>query len=283
VITQTSKRSFRHSQPYKSGATIHGNGNREDRSPGAASDRMCAELDAIFAVDQAERVAPRAVRDQVAVDQAGERGDQRADVFRIEVGRQIVDGRLDHGQCHAGQAIVPIADDDTVAGVPLVAQLTTVLIVATMTTVGLPDTSTYPTIELVSCLVVASACAYGSRVRFIRSASATAFVSRALNPQDGSNLSRLTRTDGSLLTSPQPEKRNVHEHPGEFSCGVSVPQVVSFVTGIKAEAMCCLKRYIAREIYRAVQQPSPTTIAPLGVSGIKRVSYMRRQAPPMHF
>lgn len=40
-------------------------------------------------------------------------------------------------------------------------KLTTVL-TTTMTTVGLPDTSTYTTIELVSCLVVPSACAYGS-------------------------------------------------------------------------------------------------------------------------
>src|ERR1700722_2948058 len=38
--------------------------------------------------------------------------------------------------------------------------LTTVL--TTMTTVGLPDASTCTTIELVSCLVVQSACAYGS-------------------------------------------------------------------------------------------------------------------------
>ena len=30
----------------------------------------------------------------------------------------------------------------------------------------------------------------------------------------------------------------------------------------KAETIRCLKRYIAREIYRAIQQPSPTTIAP---------------------
>jgi len=40
-------------------------------------------------------------------------------------------------------------------------ELTTVL-TTTMTTVGLPDTSTYRTIELVSCLVAESACAYGS-------------------------------------------------------------------------------------------------------------------------
>ena len=40
-------------------------------------------------------------------------------------------------------------------------ELTTVL-TTTMTTVGLPDTSTYTTIEPVSCLVAPSACAYGS-------------------------------------------------------------------------------------------------------------------------
>jgi len=31
-----------------------------------------------------------------------------------------------------------------------------------MTTIGLADTSTYMTTELVSCLVIASACTYGS-------------------------------------------------------------------------------------------------------------------------
>jgi hypothetical protein len=31
-----------------------------------------------------------------------------------------------------------------------------------MTTIGLPDNSTYTTIDLVSCLVAPSACAYGS-------------------------------------------------------------------------------------------------------------------------
>src|ERR1700687_1099460 len=40
-------------------------------------------------------------------------------------------------------------------------ELTTVL-TTTMTTVGLPDTSTYTTIELASSLVAPSACAYGS-------------------------------------------------------------------------------------------------------------------------
>jgi hypothetical protein len=40
-------------------------------------------------------------------------------------------------------------------------ELTTVL-TTTMTTVGLPDSATYTAIELVSCLVVSSACAYGS-------------------------------------------------------------------------------------------------------------------------
>ena len=42
--------------------------------------------------------------------------------------------------------------------------LTTIL--TTMTTVGLLDTSTYATREFVSRLVMRSACAYGSRVRF---------------------------------------------------------------------------------------------------------------------
>jgi hypothetical protein len=43
------------------------------------------------------------------------------------------------------------------------AELTTVL-TTTMTTVGLPDTSTYTTRELVSCLVTPPARAYGSEV-----------------------------------------------------------------------------------------------------------------------
>jgi hypothetical protein len=44
---------------------------------------------------------------------------------------------------------------------PLHRELTTIL-TTTMTTVGLPDTSTYTTRELVSLLVTPSACAYGS-------------------------------------------------------------------------------------------------------------------------
>jgi hypothetical protein len=40
-------------------------------------------------------------------------------------------------------------------------ELTTVL-TTTMTTVGLADTSSYTTTELVSCLVIPSACTYGS-------------------------------------------------------------------------------------------------------------------------
>ena len=40
----------------------------------------------------------------------------------------------------------------------------TTLLTTTMTTVGLPDASTYATIELISCLVTASARAYGSEV-----------------------------------------------------------------------------------------------------------------------
>jgi hypothetical protein len=44
---------------------------------------------------------------------------------------------------------------------PLHRERTTIL-TTTMTTVGLPDTSTYTTRELVSLLVTPSACAYGS-------------------------------------------------------------------------------------------------------------------------
>jgi hypothetical protein len=79
-----------------------------------------------------------------------------------------------------------------------------------MTTVGLPDTTTYTRIGLVWCLVAQSACAYGSEGSvFIRSVSATPVVARALNPQDESSSSSSTSTTVWLLTSPQPEKREV--------------------------------------------------------------------------
>jgi hypothetical protein len=44
----------------------------------------------------------------------------------------------------------------------------TTVLTTTMTTVGLPDTFTYTTIELVSCLVVPSACGYGSEGEGVR-------------------------------------------------------------------------------------------------------------------
>jgi len=70
-------------------------------------------------------------------------------------------------------------------------ELTTVL-TTTMTTVGLPDTSTYRTIELVPCLVAESACAYGSegqgfesfgralRARSVLSTSGTLWVAKLI-------------------------------------------------------------------------------------------------------
>jgi hypothetical protein len=55
-----------------------------------------------------------------------------------------------------------IAGYEEAVGVPLFhAELTTVL-TTTMTTVGLPDASTYTTIELASCLITPPARAYGS-------------------------------------------------------------------------------------------------------------------------
>ncbi len=42
----------------------------------------------------------------------------------------------------------------------------TTVLTTTMTTVGLPNTSAYTAKQLASCLVVSSACAYGSKVRF---------------------------------------------------------------------------------------------------------------------
>ena len=66
--------------------------------------------------------------------------------------------------------------------------------------------------------VASSVRTYGSRVRLIRSGSAAPFGLRGLNAQDRSSSSTLTSTNVSLLTSPQPEKRDVHEHPREFSC-----------------------------------------------------------------
>jgi hypothetical protein len=50
---------------------------------------------------------------------------------------------------------------------------------------------------------------YGRRFVFIRSASATLFGLCALDPQYWSSPSRLTSTNASLLTSPQPENRKV--------------------------------------------------------------------------
>jgi hypothetical protein len=44
---------------------------------------------------------------------------------------------------------------------------------------------------------------------FIRSASATPFILRALNPQDGSNSSSLTSTNVSVVISPQLHTRKV--------------------------------------------------------------------------
>jgi hypothetical protein len=78
-----------------------------------------------------------------------------------------------------------------------------------MTTVGLTDTFTYTTTELVSCLVAPSARAWRSWVRFIRSASATRFIFQALNPHDRSNWSSLTSTNISLVTSLQLHTRKV--------------------------------------------------------------------------
>src|ERR1700752_336158 len=78
-----------------------------------------------------------------------------------------------------------------------------------MTTVGLADTFTYTTFELVSCLVAPSACAYGSQVRFHPLRIPAPLVLHALNPRDGSSSSSLTSADVSLLTAPRPEKRKV--------------------------------------------------------------------------
>jgi hypothetical protein len=47
------------------------------------------------------------------------------------------------------------------------------------------------------------------RAPFIRSVSATPFISRALKPQDGSSSSSLTSTNVSVLISPQPHTRKV--------------------------------------------------------------------------
>ncbi len=64
-------------------------------------------------------------------------------------------------------------------------------------------------VELLSGAVTPSASAHGPRVDFIRSAYATPLVSRALNPQTGSNPSCLTSTYVSLLTSLQLHTRKV--------------------------------------------------------------------------
>jgi hypothetical protein len=70
-----------------------------------------------------------------------------------------------------------------------------------MTTVGLPGASTYTTVELVSCLVATSACAYGSKgsgsiigVRPLRSPSAARQVEARSGPRDN------TRPGGPALS-----------------------------------------------------------------------------------
>jgi hypothetical protein len=78
-----------------------------------------------------------------------------------------------------------------------------------MTTVGLPDTATYTTTELISCLIAPSACTYGSQGRLhplcIRHAVQTA-CSETLRWVQFIQFDQHKRL---VLVSPQPEKRKV--------------------------------------------------------------------------
>jgi hypothetical protein len=78
-----------------------------------------------------------------------------------------------------------------------------------MTTAGHPDYLPYTSILATSCLSEGSPVPTDHGVVFIRSASATPFRLRALNPQDGSNSSSLTSTNASLPTSLQLHARKV--------------------------------------------------------------------------
>ena len=68
----------------------------------------------------------------------------------------------------------------------------TTVLTTTMTTVGLPNTSAYTAKQLASChRRVIGLCLRIKGSFFIRSASATPLVARALNPQDESSSSQL--------------------------------------------------------------------------------------------
>ena len=72
-----------------------------------------------------------------------------------------------------------------------------------MTTVGLPDTSTYTTIELVSCLVTPSARAYGSEgwgFESLRARSLTSLNAAVYSPAPP-ELSRIVTTRAKLCAA----------------------------------------------------------------------------------
>jgi hypothetical protein len=112
--------------------------------------------------------------------------------------------------------------------------MTTVL-TTTVTTVGpatTPPTAPRCTYRAWSRLLLAPG-SVEVRVRFIRSASATPFGLRALNPQYWSSSSSLTSTNVSLQTSRLPEKRKV---------GGSIPPLATrLFTQFRCSFSLCLR------------------------------------------
>jgi len=78
-----------------------------------------------------------------------------------------------------------------------------------MTTVALPDTSTYTTVELASCLVMPPAVPTDHRFDFHPLRIRRAVCIGALNPENWSSTSTLTSASVSVLTSPQLHTRKV--------------------------------------------------------------------------
>jgi hypothetical protein len=81
---------------------------------------------------------------------------------------------------------------------------------------------------------------------FIRSASATPSILRALNPQDRSNSSSLTSTNVSHLTSRPPENRKV----GGSTSPLATPKTTS--TEHAGPAACHVSQKVRRDFERSV-------------------------------
>src|ERR1700758_2642645 len=83
-----------------------------------------------------------------------------------------------------------------------------------MTTAGLPDTSTYTTRELVSCLVARSACAYGSEGWGFESLQARAAEARAAQRRFRSFGGASARRTSSITSTDVPVVTGIKGRPG---------------------------------------------------------------------